>query len=190
MNPVRLETDAAEQEGPTLLLKGRAFRCIPKCPVGVVFDLAQPNTTKVHRALASETPDGIARRYRITEDELRRWNPSLGERPEAGAMLLVEQPSMDWAIRYQRVLNTLVVDEDQAELQALLYDREDAPDFMDLVEAVSRVVSGYAGRPTQRPSASLPGAESTGETSRADSSSPATERVVNLSRRDGTPRAS
>lgn len=185
-------TDAtSEQEGRTLLLRGRVFRLIPKCPPGVIFDFVEGQEPRAHLVGAGETVETIAAQYRIGTGALRRWN-AMNEDEEltAGRVVNIRQPSMEWAARYQRMLTTLVVDEDQERLRALLYDRVDPPTFPEIEAFVVEAIAGYAGRPTERPSSSPSGAEPTETRSTDDSPSPGTARVVSMSPKGGISAAS
>ena len=85
-------------------------------------------------------------------------------------------------------INSMVAKEDRARLDEYLSSGDVEPGALN--EAIGALVTEYTGRPTERPSSSPGGSTTTEASSRADSPSPATARVVNLSRTDGRSAAS
>jgi hypothetical protein len=85
-------------------------------------------------------------------------------------------------------INAMVKPEERARLDQFLSDQE--LEAGALSEGIGALVKDYAGRPTERPSSSRSGSTSTGQSLRADSPSPDTARVVNLSPKAGRSAAS
>lgn len=86
---------------------------------------------------------------------------------------LAEAPTgMASLLAFRRVLDVIVVEEDQERLKAAFYAVSPVILIDDLAEALAGLMTEYAGRPTERPSSSLSGSKPTGKPSR----------VVSLSR--------
>lgn len=85
-------------------------------------------------------------------------------------------------------INAMVKPDDRERLDAFLSDQD--LEAGALSEAIGTLVQEYAGRPTERPSSSRGGSETTEPSSKEDLPSEGTVRVVNLSRTGGQSAAS
>lgn len=97
----------------------------------------------------------------------------------------VEAGEFKGILALRSALYALVVEDEHERLTAALRDPHDPVDFDALNEAVGTLITAYTDRPTERPSSSPDGAESTVRSSRVVSLSPATGRGDVTSSRDG-----
>ena len=93
-----------------------------------------------------------------------------------------ESTGMMW----RGIIDTLLEADEPERFWALVYRKNDPPEWEEFEAAMARLIQEYTDRPTERPSRSPSGVESTGGESRAASS----PRVVNLSPKGGTQAAS
>jgi len=84
-----------------------------------------------------------------------------------------------------KFLQGVVIPEDRAKLDAVLYNTENVCPWPELSDVATKVLQEYSGRPTERPSDSPTGSESTGQTTRVVSFSRGTVEEEAIPSEDG-----